>query len=91
MRAKAVDSFRRRLPSEQGWLYDVIDSPGTVHASDPALRPNQLFAYGLPYAPLRGTGPGPVHAVARTLLTPLGLRTLSPADPWYREIGRAHV
>jgi len=88
LRAKAVDSFRRRFPADHGWLHDVVDSPGTVHTSDPALRPNQLLAYGLPHAPLRGGEPGPVHAVARTLLTPLGLRTLSPADPRYRGVHR---
>ena len=68
-----------------GWLYDVVDAPGA--ATTTALRPNQLLAYGLPYAPLRGHDDGAVRAVARTLLTPLGLRTLAPPDP--RLPGRA--
>jgi predicted glycogen debranching enzyme len=80
-RARAVDSFVRRFPCERGWLYDVLDSTG---GDDSAMRPNQLFAYGLPYAPLRGGDPGPVKAVAQMLLTPLGLRTLAPDDPAYR-------
>ena len=69
-------SFQERFPSPHGWLYDTVDGPA---GDDPALRPNQLLAYGLPHAPLRGSGdPTAVHAVARSLLTPLGLRTLAP-------------
>jgi len=48
------------------------------------LRPNQVLAYGLPHAPLRGQDDGAVRAVARTLLTPLGLRTLARSSPAYR-------
>jgi predicted glycogen debranching enzyme len=76
--ARATGSFRRRFSSPEGHLYDVVDP-----ASDD-LRPNQLLAYGLPYAPLRGRDDGAVRAVARTLLTPLGLRTLAPSSPAYR-------
>jgi predicted glycogen debranching enzyme len=47
---------------------------------DPRLRPNQLLAVSLPHAPLRDTSI--VHACA-PLLTPLGMRTLDPADPGY--------
>jgi predicted glycogen debranching enzyme len=87
-RARAVESFERRFAAPTGWLFDVVDPP----KSDPAavLRPNQLLAYGLPYAPLRARGAGDVqHQVAvraagRALLTPLGLRTLDPADPAYQ-------
>jgi predicted glycogen debranching enzyme len=80
MRATAIASFTRRFPNPQGWLYDLVDSPA---GDDPALRPNQLLAFGLPYAPLRGADAGPVRAAGRTLLTPLGLRSLAPADPAY--------
>jgi glycogen debranching enzyme len=49
------------------------------------IRPNQLFAVSLPFSPL---DPAEQAAVVRTvreqLLTPCGLRTLSPADPAYR-------
>ncbi len=47
------------------------------------LRPNQLLAWSLPYAPLRA---GPAAAGGRSasaLLTPLGLRSLAPDDPAY--------
>ena len=80
-RGHAQASFQRRFPAPQGWLYDVVDSPA---GDDAALRPNQLLAYGLPHAPLRGGPPGAVLAVARELLTPLGVRTLAPSDPAYR-------
>ncbi|MCD6394793.1 MAG: glycogen debranching enzyme N-terminal domain-containing protein, partial [Planctomycetes bacterium] len=64
-----------------GCLYDcLVDG-----VPDPSIRPNQLFAVSLPYSPL------PVerqHSVLRViiekLLTPFGLRTLSPDDPRYR-------
>src|SRR5690606_12130645 len=49
---------------------------------DRSLRPNQLLAYSLPYAPLT---PDPVvlDRAAAALLTPLGLRTLAPDDLAY--------
>jgi predicted glycogen debranching enzyme len=82
--ATATESFRRRFPAPRGWLYDVVDAPvagePVQSAADASLRPNQLLAYGLPYAPMRGTDPGPVRAAADSLLTPLGLRSLAPAE-----------
>jgi predicted glycogen debranching enzyme len=77
---RAAHSFRRRFPSGSGWLYDVVDSPV---GDDAALRPNQLLAFGLPYAPLRGSDPDAVRSVDRALLTPLGLRTLATDAPGY--------
>ncbi len=47
---------------------------------DTRVRPNQLLAVSLPHAPLRDASI--VHACA-PLLTPLGLRSLDPADPGY--------
>jgi predicted glycogen debranching enzyme len=47
---------------------------------DRRLRPNQLLAVSLPHAPLRDASI--VHACA-PLLTPLGLRSLDPANPGY--------
>ena len=72
-----------------GYLYDVVDGPeGTPGQSggraDTSLRPNQIFAVSL------GTGlldarraRAVVDICARELLTPVGLRSLSPADPRY--------
>jgi predicted glycogen debranching enzyme len=50
---------------------------------DTSLRPNQLFAYSLPYPPL-DPDPAAVRAVGARLLTPLGLRSLAPGEPGYR-------
>jgi predicted glycogen debranching enzyme len=74
---EAAAAFRRRYPAPTGWLYDVLDGPA---GDDAALRPNQLLAYSLRYAPLRGERPAPA---LHRLLTPLGLRTLAPDQPGY--------
>jgi predicted glycogen debranching enzyme len=51
---------------------------------DASIRPNQIFAISLPHSPL---SPDRQRAVLQTvrhhLLTPRGLRTLSPEDPRY--------
>jgi glycogen debranching enzyme len=73
--AAATAAFRRRYPVPGGGLVDVLDP------ADPALRPNQLFAYRLPHGPLRGE---PVPAIVDALLTPLGMRTLAPDAPGYQ-------
>ncbi|MBN2439058.1 MAG: glycogen debranching enzyme family protein [Deltaproteobacteria bacterium] len=52
---------------------------------DTAVRPNQIFAVSLPFSPLNPAEQASVvRAVREQLLTPCGLRTLSPADPAYR-------
>ena len=50
-REAAATSFRRRFPHPECGLYDVVDGPA---GDDATLRPNQLLAYSLPYAPMRG-------------------------------------
>jgi predicted glycogen debranching enzyme len=68
---------------ESACLHDVIEN-GSV---DSSIRPNQLFAVSLHYSMLPMTKARRVVDVAREhLLTPFGLRTLSPTDPSY--IGR---
>lgn len=81
--AKALDSFGARFwNAAGGYLYDLIDPSGTP---DPALRPNQLFALSLAHPLLnRAQARGVVHSVARALLVPIGLRTLSPDHPDYQ-------
>ena len=52
---------------------------------DRSIRPNQLFAVSLPFSPLDDEEQKAVVKVVREhLLTPFGLRTLSPSDPGYR-------
>ncbi len=84
-------SFRARFPNpENGGLFDVVDIDHRVGENDPRIRPNQIFAVGgLPYPVLEGDlARGVVDLVERTLLTPLGLRSLAPDDrdyiPHYR-------
>ena len=64
-----------------GYLFDCVDYPQT----DGSLRPNQIFAVSLPYSPISFPQQQAVVRVVRDkLLTPMGLRTLSPADSRYR-------
>jgi predicted glycogen debranching enzyme len=76
----ALAAFARRFPAPAGGLYDVVDGPS---GDDPTLRPNQLLAWSLPYAPLR-PDPAALQAVGSALMTPLGLRSLAPGSPGYR-------
>ncbi|GIE99638.1 glycogen debranching protein [Paractinoplanes rishiriensis] len=76
----ALAGFTRRFPAPTGWLYDVVDGPD---GDDAALRPNQLLAWSLPYAPLRPE-PATLQRIGSALMTPLGLRTLAPTDAGYR-------
>jgi predicted glycogen debranching enzyme len=67
-------------PQGQGCLGDV-SRDGVL---DTAVRPNQIFAVSLPFSPLDAAEQVAVVRVVREkLLTPCGLRTLSPADPAY--------
>ena len=82
MADKARGSFRGLFWNEEaGCLYDVVDGD----ARDAAVRPNQIFAVSLKYRLLEdGDGRRVLEVVERELLTPAGLRTLSPRDPRYR-------
>jgi predicted glycogen debranching enzyme len=76
-------SFNARFWNEgRGCLFDVVDGE---KGDDPALRPNQLFAISLDYSVLDSSRWGPVvEKVQEHLLTPVGLRSLSPDDPDYK-------
>ncbi|GAA0466425.1 glycogen debranching protein [Paractinoplanes deccanensis] len=77
---EALTSFARRFPAPTGWLHDVVDGPT---GDDPTMRPNQLLAWSLPYAPLRPT-PATLQTIGASLMTPLGLRSQAPGTPGYR-------
>ena len=65
-----------------GCLYDVIPDDG---GPDPSIRPNQIFAVSLPFPLIANERAVQVLDVVEwELLTPYGLRTLSPRDPNYR-------
>jgi glycogen debranching enzyme len=78
--------FERRFWNESAQcLYDVVDVDHQPAATDSSLRPNQIFAVGgLPLALLNGErARSVVDIVEAHLLTPLGLRTLTPGSPGY--------
>jgi predicted glycogen debranching enzyme len=81
-----------------GYLYDVIDGPDGLadggRRVDPSLRPNQIFAVSLGSDLLDNTrARAVVDVCARELLTPVGLRSLSPRDRHYapRYFGATHA
>jgi glycogen debranching enzyme len=52
---------------------------------DKSVRPNQIFAASLPYSPLNDDQrKGVLDRIQSELLTPRGLRTLSPRNPAYK-------
>jgi predicted glycogen debranching enzyme len=80
----ARQSFNQRFwNAETGHLYDIVD--GEDGQDDPACRPNQLFALSLSHPVLDQTHWTSVFQnVKARLLTPVGLRTLSPDHPDYK-------
>jgi predicted glycogen debranching enzyme len=62
---------------DKGYLFDYVSAT----AQDDCLRPNQLFAISLPFELLSGSqAQKVVDAVEKHLLTPVGLRSLSPEN-----------
>ncbi|HTC93564.1 MAG TPA: amylo-alpha-1,6-glucosidase [Terriglobales bacterium] len=80
--ALSYESFNRLFWNEKsGCLFDVIGSA----APDASIRPNQVFAVSLPHPILEPAKfRNVLDVVERDLLTPYGLRTLSPADARYK-------
>ncbi len=61
-------------------LFDVVENG----SRDASIRPNQIFAVSLHHSMLDGERAAKVvDKVEKELLTPVGLRSLSPADPRY--------
>jgi predicted glycogen debranching enzyme len=84
--SRARDTFAHRFWNETaGCLYDVIDVDHVAGAIDASIRPNQVFALGgLPTGLIDGArARRAVDTIERHLLTPLGLRTLSPSASDY--------
>lgn len=78
---KMKEPFVNTFLNDYGYLYDSVDGS---HA-DPSVRPNMAIAIGLDYSPLdRRQRKGVLDVVTRELLTPKGLRTLSPKSYGYR-------
>jgi predicted glycogen debranching enzyme len=82
LKEKAEKNFQKFWNSARNCCFDVIDVPGV--GTDPALRPNQVFAVSLPVSPLtREQRKGVVDTLGRELLTSFGLRSLAPSEPGY--------
>jgi predicted glycogen debranching enzyme len=83
MAARARVSFAAQFwNGAAACLYDVVDGD----RRDGAIRPNQIFTISLQHRILGNDGlaRSVLDVVERELLTPAGLRTLSPGDPAYR-------
>ena len=80
-------SFVPRFARKDGrGLYDVLDVP-LSGKSDASIRPNQIFALSLPFPivePNTELAAAIIKVVREELLTPCGLRTLSPSDPAFQ-------
>ena len=77
IRTSFVETFWNE---EKGYLADYVDEKG----QNLDVRPNQVFACSLTYSPITDDMKERVlKVVTRELLTPKGLRTLSPKNPKY--------
>ena len=81
--ARVRESFNERFWYERGGhLLDVVDGP---EGDDSACRPNQVLAISLPHPVLdEKRWEDVMRVVERKLLTPVGLRSLSPDHPDYK-------
>lgn len=82
---RARRSFNERFwYADGGYLYDVVDPPDG--RDDNSIRPNQIFAISLDHPVLQKDRWASVLAVVeKELLTPVGLRSLSPHHPDYKK------
>jgi predicted glycogen debranching enzyme len=73
-------SFRRVFLNEHGYLFDYVDGDVT----DWSVRPGQLFAIALDYSPLSlKERKGVLDICTKELVTPKGIRSLSPKSGGY--------
>ena len=83
MAQKCKDSFIDTFLNEYGYLLDYVDG----NIMDWSVRPNMIFAVAFDYSPLSQDQKKSVLDVCtRELLTPKGLRSLSPKSGGYNPI-----
>ena len=81
--AKVKASFVDTFVNEYGYLLDYVDG----NMMDWSVRPNMIFAVALDYSPLNQQQmKSVVDICTRELLTPKGLRSLSPKSGGYNPI-----
>lgn len=79
---KVKHSFIQKFWNSNGnYLYDYVDE----NKPDTSIRPNQVLAASLPFSPLDiEQRKAVIDVIKKELLTPKGLRTLSPSSPFYK-------
>ena len=78
---KTKTSFNELFLLPEGYLADYVGFEGPVKE----IRPNMIIACGLPYKMLDEQAQlDVIQTVRQHLLTPKGLRTLSPRNPLYK-------
>ncbi len=78
---KVKTSFVEVFLNEHGYLFDYLDDKDP---RDWSVRPNMIFAAAFDYSPLdQAQKKGVVDICTRELLTPKGLRSLSPKSGGY--------
>ncbi len=77
---KLAVSFKEVFLNEHGYLLDYVDGK----MMDWSVRPNQLFAIALDYSPLNvKERKGVLDVCTKELVTPKGIRSLSPKSGGY--------
>ncbi len=86
LRTQVRQHFAERFWYQAGaYLYDVIDVEGVAGQNDASLRPNQLLAASLTNELLsEAQVTQMLQQVTKHLLTAMGLRSLAPSDPAYK-------
>ena len=80
---RCQQSFSKVFYNEYGYLFDYVNGG----SQDYSVRPNMIFAVALDYSPLSQEQKKSVLDVCtRELLTPKGLRSLSPKSSGYNPI-----
>lgn len=83
MAEKCRNSFVNTFLNDFGYLYDFVD--GNMISWE--VRPNQIFAVALDYSPLTpAQQKGVLDVCTRELVTPKGLRSLSPKSGAYNPV-----
>ncbi len=78
-----MHSFVDTFLNEYGYLFDYVDGSNV----DWSVRPNMIFAVALEYSPLnRAQKKSVLDMCTRELLTPKGLRSLSPKSGGYNSM-----
>lgn len=73
-------SFKQTFLNEHGYLLDYVDG----QMMDWSVRPNQIFALALDYSPLdKRECKGVLDICTKELVTPKGIRSLSPKSGGY--------